>query len=88
MPFCDDSMDINDFKAQIKEPIRPELLNACIQELYQQGMRRMFLDGVGNGVDELKQLGESHGSLPIENRLIFQDLRSGHSIAMLGRILK
>ncbi|ESZ92292.1 hypothetical protein SBOR_7332 [Sclerotinia borealis F-4128] len=42
---------------QIKEPIGPELLNACVQKLYQQGMRRMFFDGVANGVDELKQLG-------------------------------
>ncbi|KAK6606816.1 glycoside hydrolase family 3 [Botrytis cinerea] len=42
---------------QRKEPIGPELIDACIKKLYQQGMRRMFYDGVANDVDELKQLG-------------------------------
>ncbi|THV47451.1 hypothetical protein BGAL_0310g00140 [Botrytis galanthina] len=42
---------------QRNEPIGPELLDACIKKLYQQGMRRMFYDGVANDVDELKQLG-------------------------------
>ncbi|APA08263.1 hypothetical protein sscle_03g030330 [Sclerotinia sclerotiorum 1980 UF-70] len=42
---------------QRKESIRLELLNACIKKLYQQGMRRMFFDGVANDVDELKELG-------------------------------
>ncbi|KAI9646771.1 hypothetical protein NHQ30_004770 [Ciborinia camelliae] len=42
---------------QRKEPIGPDLLDACVKKLYQQGMRRMFFDGVANDVDELKQLG-------------------------------
>jgi hypothetical protein len=35
------------------------LLDACIKNLQAQGMRKMFLDGVSNGVDHLKMLGES-----------------------------
>ena len=35
------------------------LLDACIQNLQAQGMRKMFLDGVSSGLEKLKALGES-----------------------------
>jgi hypothetical protein len=35
------------------------LLDACITNLQTQGMRKMFLDGVANGLDDLKALGKS-----------------------------
>lgn len=34
------------------------LLDACIKNLKDQGMRRMFLDGVAKELDDFKRLGE------------------------------
>jgi len=34
------------------------LLKACVQNLQAQGMKKMFLDGVSQGSDDLKQLGK------------------------------
>jgi len=33
------------------------LFDACVKNLQEQGMKKMFLDGVSHGVDRLKQLG-------------------------------
>ena len=33
------------------------LLNACVNTLHEQGMTRMFIDGVAGEVDHLKRLG-------------------------------
>jgi hypothetical protein len=36
-----------------------DLLDACVKNLQHQGMKRMFMDGVAGGLEELKWLGES-----------------------------
>ncbi|KAM3071938.1 hypothetical protein ACMFMG_008404 [Clarireedia jacksonii] len=40
-----------------RDPIIAGLLNACVMKLHEQGMTKMFWDGVANGVTELKQFG-------------------------------
>jgi hypothetical protein len=35
------------------------LLNACVEKLQEQGMRKMFLDGVVNHLESFKQLGKA-----------------------------
>jgi hypothetical protein len=34
------------------------LLDVCVKNLQAQGMRRMFLDGVAQGLDELRLVGK------------------------------
>jgi hypothetical protein len=49
------------------------LLNACIQKLQEQGMKKLFLDAVAEKVDSLKQLGRSS---PDGNSIFIDNLRA------------
>ncbi|PQE11912.1 acetyltransferase protein [Rutstroemia sp. NJR-2017a BVV2] len=60
-------------KASERDAIIVGLLNACVMKLHGQGMTKMFLDGVANGVTELKQLGEQTFS-GFEEWAIYRDV--------------
>jgi hypothetical protein len=44
-----------------RDRIMVPLLNACVKKLQEQGMRKMFLDGVVNHLESFKQLGKASG---------------------------
>ena len=44
------------------------LLNACVETLYNQGMKRMFADGIGEEVDVFLKLGVYSNYLEISKR--------------------
>ena len=52
--LTDNSIDL----AARQDGIFVGLLDACVKKLQEQGMRKMFMDGVTSGLDNLLQLGE------------------------------
>jgi hypothetical protein len=62
------------------------LLNACVEKLKLQQMKKMFIDAVPNNVEDFKHLGTSiwKACLCTTNVLRTQDLRSGLAIEMSG----
>lgn len=43
--------------ADPQESIATGLLDACVKSLHSQGMRKIFLDGISAGIDDLRRLG-------------------------------
>lgn len=60
------------FKANIptaakRDTIMRGILNACVENLQMQGMKKMFIDGVADGLEEFTKLGisiQSAGTMP------------------------
>lgn len=61
--------------AQGQETTIMGLFDACVKNLQDQGMKKMFLDGVSHGVDRLKQLGILSFSIRIESFVFNTNLR-------------